>query len=92
MKGEPEQALAKDIATCIAALLDQRAVGASICPSEAARAVAEERAQNWGVLMGPTREVAVRMAIAGAIEITRKGALLDPHDIGRGPIRLQRPR
>ena len=65
-------------------LVGERGPGKSICPSEAARAVAPE----WHALMGPVRRVAVRLAQAGRIEILRKGRPVDPADV-RGVIRLR---
>ena len=53
----------------------------TICPSDAARALAED----WRPLMDPVRSVARGME---AIEITQKGRVVDP-DTARGPIRLR---
>jgi len=53
----------------------------TICPSDAARALAED----WRPLMEPVRSVARGME---AIEITQKGRVVDP-DTARGPIRLR---
>lgn len=61
----------------------------SICPSEAARAV---DAEHWRDLMGPAREAARQLARAGEVEITQRGAVLDPDGDWRGPIRIRRPR
>ena len=65
-------------------LVDARGAGKSICPSEAARALAPD----WQTLMGAVRRVAVRLALAGRIEILRKGKPVDPVDV-RGVIRLR---
>ncbi len=70
----------------IVALLNQRPAGASICPSEAARAVAED--DGWRTLMEPARRAARRLAHQGAIEITQRGRIVDPCEF-RGPIRLR---
>ena len=53
----------------------------TICPSDAARALAED----WRPLMDPVRRVAREME---QIEITQKGRVVDP-DTARGPIRLR---
>ena len=53
----------------------------TICPSDAARALAED----WRPLMDPVRSVARDME---EIEITQKGRVVDP-DTARGPIRLR---
>ncbi|MEE4299357.1 MAG: DUF2256 and DUF3253 domain-containing protein [Pseudomonadales bacterium] len=71
----------------ILALLSERAHGATICPSEAARAVAG-RADAWRALMEPAREAARRLVAAGRIEITQQGRAVDP-STARGPIRLR---
>lgn len=65
-------------------LVEERGPVKSICPSEAARALAAD----WHALMGPVRRVAVRLAQAGRIEILRKGRPVDPADV-RGVIRLR---
>ena len=69
----------------IRALLDARADSASICPSDVARAVAPD---DWRPLMEPVREAARRLADAGEVEVTRKGAVVDPRS-ARGPIRIR---
>ncbi|AII04579.1 uncharacterized protein DUF3253 [Rhodococcus wratislaviensis] len=72
----------------IRALLDARADSASICPSDVARAVAPD---DWRPLMEPVREAARRLADAGEVEVTQKGAVVDPGS-ARGPIRIRRVR
>jgi hypothetical protein len=67
-------------------LLAQRAAGATICPSEAARAVGGE---DWRPLMEPARAAARRLVAAGAVEITQAGHPVDP-STARGPIRIRR--
>ena len=66
-------------------LLDGRAGGSTICPSEAARRTAPER---WRELMEPTRRAARRLAAAGRVEILQRGARVDPSS-ARGPIRIR---
>lgn len=70
-------------------LLAGRAPGATICPSEAARAVAgtDERAV-WVRLMDSARAAAQRLVDAGQIVITQKGRAVDGATT-RGPIRLR---
>ncbi|MGY1696376.1 DUF3253 domain-containing protein [Geodermatophilus sp. SYSU D00814] len=70
----------------IGALLDARAPGATICPSEAARAVDP---QGWRELMPGARAAAARLAAAGAVEVTRRGAVVDVAT-ARGPVRIRR--
>jgi len=70
-----------EIEQTIRALLDARTPGKTICPSEAARALA----QDWRPLMDPVRRVARDMP---GVEITQQGRVVDP-DAARGPIRLR---
>jgi Protein of unknown function (DUF3253) len=72
----------------ITALLDTRAAGASICPSEAARAVDPE---GWRELMAAARAAAGRLAAAGDVEVTQGGAVVDV-GTARGPVRVRRAR
>lgn len=71
-------------------LLAAREAGKSICPSEAARALAGSDERQWSRLMKPVRGVAVDMARAGEIEIRRKGKPVDPEGF-RGVYRLALP-
>jgi len=48
----------------------------SICPTEAARLYGGE--ERWRSVLGEIRKAAVRLALAGAIDITRKGRPADP--------------
>lgn len=68
-------------------LLGRRAGGATICPSEAARAVDPMR---WRGLMEPARRAARRLAADGRLEIVQRSRVVDP-STARGPIRLRRP-
>jgi hypothetical protein len=72
----------------ILGLLATRAAGATICPSEAARAVASESDVNWRPLMAATRLAALRLATAGRIDITQRGRCVDVTQV-RGPVRLR---
>lgn len=67
-------------------LLAERAGGATICPSEAARRVGGD---DWRPLMEPARRAARRLVAAGEIVITQKGRVVDP-STAKGPIRLRR--
>jgi hypothetical protein len=69
-------------------LLGARAGAATICPSEAARAVGGD---GWRDLMEPARQAARRRVAAGAVEITQGGRVVDP-STARGPIRIRRSR
>ena len=63
-----------------------RGAGKTICPSEVARALA----QDWRGLMPQVREVAAGMAARGEIAVTQKGAPVDAV-AATGPIRLGLP-
>lgn len=69
----------------IEALLAERAAGATICPSEAARAVAAD----WEQLMERARMAARRLVAAGVAVITQRGVVVDP-STAKGPIRVRR--
>jgi hypothetical protein len=72
----------------IDALLDARAPGVTICPSEAARAVDPD---GWRALMPEARAAAGRLAARGAVEVTQRGAVVDVA-AARGPVRIRRVR
>ncbi len=76
--------IAQDIERSILALTAERGPGKSICPSEVARALAPQ----WQALLPTVRQAAVRLALAGQIEITRKGRAIDPLTM-KGVIRLR---
>ncbi|MFD6879076.1 MULTISPECIES: DUF3253 domain-containing protein [unclassified Streptomyces] len=71
-------------------LLERRGPTASICPSDAARAVYEGDDDGWRALMEPARRAARRLVTAGEVEITQGGRPVDPTE-ARGPIRIRRP-
>jgi hypothetical protein len=71
----------------ITGLLDGRRRGATICPSEAARAVAGD--EGWRELMEPARMAARRLVAAGDVVITQKGRVVDPAT-AKGAIRIRR--
>ncbi|MEU6215045.1 MULTISPECIES: DUF3253 domain-containing protein [unclassified Streptomyces] len=78
-------------------LLEQRGPAATICPSEAARAVHAEAGgdgdggDGWRGLMEPARDAARRLVAAGEVEITQGGRVVDASR-ARGPIRIRRAR
>lgn len=71
--------------TTILALAAAAGPEKSICPSEAARAMAPE---DWRPLMTATRRAALRLQAAGRIAILRKGKPVAAEDV-RGVIRLR---
>ena len=68
------------------ALLDARARGATVCPSEAARAVGGE---DWRPRMEPARQAARRLVARGQVEITQGSKVVDG-STAKGPIRVRR--
>ncbi len=72
-------------------LLRSRARSATICPSEAARAVGAtaESPDAWRELMEPARRAARRLVQSGDVEIIQGGAAVDP-STAKGPIRIRR--
>lgn len=63
-----------------------RGLGKTICPSEVARALADE----WRALMPEVRDVARGLAEEGRIAVYRKGEAVSDNDTG-GVIRLGLP-
>ncbi len=76
------------IEATILELLAARAPGRTICPSEAARALAGD--DHFRALMGPVRDAARELVARGELEVTQRGEVVDL-DRARGPIRLRRP-
>lgn len=85
--------LSQSIETLILELLKARSIGASVCPSEVARALHPEQ---WRTSMNEVRAVAARMALKGKLRITQSDTQLDPERVlqglVRGPIRLRLPK
>ena len=67
-------------------LLDQRAPGTTICPSEVARL---HGGDDWRALMDPVRAAAARLAADGAVDVTQGGAVVDVAT-AKGPVRIRR--
>ena len=70
----------------IGALLADRRPGATICLSEAARAVDGE---GWRALVPAARAAAGRLVDAGEVEVTQGGEVVDVAT-ARGPVRIRR--
>ena len=77
----------EQIRDALAALLERREPQATICPSEAARAL---EPAAWRPLMPQVRAVAFAMAEAGVLDIRQRGRTVVPDASLRGPIRLAR--
>ena len=84
---DPVDEVDRRLERAILALLDGRADAATLCPSEAARAVG---GQDWRPLMDRARQAAGRLRAADLVEITQRGRPVDPAT-ARGPIRIRRP-
>ncbi|MFH8478766.1 DUF3253 domain-containing protein [Streptomyces sp. DSS69] len=84
-----EQQQDQQLEAAILELLDGRAPAATICPSDAARAVHDGDDDGWRALMEPARRAARRLVAAGEVEITQGGRPVDPDEV-RGPIRIRR--
>jgi hypothetical protein len=70
----------------ILALARHRGPNSSICPSDAARAVGGD---GWRQLTEQSRSIAFALARDGDVEITQRGAALDPDRPAYGPIRIR---
>ena len=73
----------------ILSLLQARGAGKTICPSEAARAVAkDDTRESWEPLMEPARAAARRLVAQDTIVITQGGHVVDA-STAKGAIRLR---
>lgn len=77
------------VAARIFGLLAARRPGATVCPSEVARALAPADGA-WRARMPQVRQVAQQLAQSGRLVVTRRGAPVDALRAG-GPIRLGLP-
>ena len=84
-EGADRQALENAIFT----LLAQRQRGATICPSDAARAV-YPNADQWRAAMPAVRAIARQLAAQGRLVVTQGGKAVDT-TTAKGPIRLCLP-
>jgi nucleoid-associated protein YgaU len=79
----------RELEQAILLLLAERGAGKTICPSEAARAVAPtEDRTDWEPLMEPARAAARRLVAAGKLVIVQGGRVVDG-STAKGPIRLR---
>ncbi|WP_372666171.1 DUF3253 domain-containing protein [Amycolatopsis kentuckyensis] len=69
----------------ILALATARGPESSTCPSDAARATADD----WRPLLPEARELARELAKTGAVQLTQRGRRLDPGGAWTGPIRIR---
>ncbi|MFI6093879.1 DUF3253 domain-containing protein [Streptomyces sp. NPDC051218] len=89
MTDTARQKIERRLERVILELLDHRAADATICPSDAARAVYDGDDDGWRALMEPARRAARNLVTAGEVDITQGGRRVDP-DKARGPIRIRR--
>lgn len=75
------------VAATVRTLLRHRPAGATICPSDVARAVSSP---EWRQAMGTVRAVAVEQAGDGEIVVLQRGAMVASPAEARGPIRYGR--
>ncbi len=83
--GGPDRA-GGELERVILDLLDKRAEGATICPSEAARVVGGD---EWRDEMEAARAAARRLVESGEVDITQGGEVVDGAT-AKGPIRIRR--
>jgi Protein of unknown function (DUF3253) len=79
----------QSLEAAIFALLAKRSSNATICPSDAARAV-YPAAADWRAAMPAVRTVAAQLVARGALVVTQGGKVVDIHT-AQGPIRLRLP-
>ncbi len=89
MHPEPVTDVDRRLESAITDLLARRATSATICPSDAARAVGGDDSDAWRELMEPARRAARRLVERGEVEITQGGRVVDP-STATGPIRIRR--
>lgn len=80
------------IETAILELLANRAPSASICPSEVARRQwpsVRTGVDKWREKMPEVHAAALRLALAGRVQLTQNGEVVDPTTV-RGARRLRR--
>jgi CHASE3 domain sensor protein len=75
----------QDLQAVVMELVCERGSEKTICPSEAARAVASD---NWRELMDDVRAVARDLHHKGNVQIEQQGKIVDSEDFS-GPIRLR---
>ncbi|CAN5216189.1 DUF3253 domain-containing protein [soil metagenome] len=89
---QPRTEIDLALESALLSLLQRRADGATVCPSEAAREVGTQGEgpgdETWRALMEPARAAARRLVAAGQVEITQGGRAVDS-STARGPIRVR---
>jgi hypothetical protein len=83
----PAEAHRERVAATVRALLRHRSAGATICPSDVARAVSSPA---WRPALATVRAVAGEQAVDDEIVVLQRGAPVPRPDEARGPIRYGR--
>ena len=97
MSDDKEDIQHDPVALKILALIAERGEGKSICPSDVARAIYEEKRKptdprdGWRKYMNAVKQQALHLARIGEIEILRRGERQDPSKPIKGVIRLAQP-
>ena len=81
--------MSAEIAKTLLRLCALRGPGRTICPSEAARALAGEDG-DWRALMPRIRTVAAQLVFERRLIVTRRGSPVNPLE-ARGPVRIGLP-
>ncbi|AUI60297.1 hypothetical protein B1H26_23880 [Amycolatopsis sp. BJA-103] len=79
--------LRERLRAAILALAFARGADSSTCPSDAARALADD----WRPLLPQARELARELARTGEVRLTQRGRSVDPDGEWEGPIRIRLP-
>lgn len=83
--------MSETIESLVLRLARERGVGKTICPTEAAKAVATARGEeDWNARLPAVRAAAVRLAKRGDVAVYRKGKPVDPDDF-KGVYRIGLP-
>ncbi|GAA2964767.1 DUF3253 domain-containing protein [Streptomyces enissocaesilis] len=88
---DDERQMDRRLERAVLELSERRDPRATICPSDAARAVYEGEGDGWRALMEPARRAVHRLVEAGEVEITQGGSPVEPSKV-RSPIRVRRAR
>jgi hypothetical protein len=71
--------MSETIEDLVLRLAKERGQGKTICPTEAAKAAAEQRGEeNWQGRLPAVKAAATRLALRGSVSIYRKGKPVDP--------------
>ncbi|MDR4305288.1 DUF3253 domain-containing protein [Chelatococcus sambhunathii] len=83
--------MSETIEDLVLRLAKERGAGKTICPTEAAKAAAEQRGEeNWNARLPAVKAAAVRLAKRGGVAIYRKGKPVDPESF-KGVYRIGLP-